>query len=283
MTDDARDPEDTSPAQDASDAQEDAVGTAEKRQAGRPGRGRRIAVISGTALVTAAAVGLSGFTVLTVRDADRDPGKPAWQHAQAADGPKRTTEEPDGLRGMLLPWDYRESLQEGPDIEEYGSDGELSGKEATELAKEGFKDLPRSQRKQIERAIDKRRVKGIALRSYTVQGRVGPYAVETVLTQVSSEKDARSAAVAERRIFQDLTEMDVFSAGPKVPGQAKNAWCYLLEAEKKGQNEIMRCVGHHGEVTVTLTAYAPRPIEKKDIAGLMGKQLDRIETPGEAV
>jgi hypothetical protein len=250
----------------------------------RPGRARRIAAVSGAALVTVAAIGVSGFTWVTVRDADRDAGKPVWEHAEARaeTGAERPAGKPDGLRAMLLGWD-EDGLTQGPDMDEFGSDDELNGKEAAELAKENFKELPRSQRKQIERAIDKRRMKGVAMRSYTVQGSRSSYATKVVLTRVSSEKDARSGAVAERGVYQDLQDLGIGSAGPKVPGHAKNAWCYVLEADKKGRNESVLCVGHHGDVTVTLTAFAPRPIEKKDVAGLMGKQLDRIETPGEAV
>jgi hypothetical protein len=280
MTQDEKNPEAVEPA--AAEAVDVLSAGPQEKTAKKPGRGRRIAAISGVALVTAAAIGVSGFTWTTVQDADRDPGKPVWEHAEAEDGKKRPTEEPDGLRGMLLAWGD-DGREQGPDMEEFGSDDELNGKEAAELAKESFKELPRSQRKQIERTIDKRHMKGVAMRSYTVQGSRGAYTTKVVLTQVSSEKAARSGAVSERSVFKELQELDIFSAGPKVPGHAKNAWCYVLEADKKGQNESVHCIGHQGEVTVTMTAFAPRPIEKKDIAGLMGKQLDRIETPGEAV
>ncbi|MFE5209072.1 hypothetical protein [Streptomyces sp. NPDC056600] len=250
------------------------------KPAKKPGRGRRIAALSGIALVTAAAIGVSGFTWATVRDADRDPGKPVWKYAKAPDS-KPASVEADGLRGMLLLWE--DDLSQGPDMGEYGSDVELNGKEAAALAKESFDGLPRSQRRQLEREIDKQRVKGLAMRSFTVQGRHDAYVTEVVLTQMSNEKDAKSSATGRRQIFESIKDLGIATSGPKVPGHAKNARCYVIEADKKGQNEFVHCVGHQGEVSVSLTAFAPRPVEKKDIAGLMGKQLDRIETPGEAV
>ncbi|MEU3556877.1 hypothetical protein [Streptomyces fragilis] len=259
----------------------DAFAAVPAEQAARkPGRGRRIAVVSAVALVTAAAVAVSGFTWVTVRDADRDPGKPVWKYAEAPD-PQPSPVETDGLRGALLSWE--DDLSQGPDMGEYGSDVELNGKQAAALAKESFDELPRSQRRQLEREIDKRRMKGVAMRSYTVQGRRGAYVTEVVLTQMSNEKDARSGSIGRRQIFESVKDLGIAVAGPKVPGHGKNARCYVIEADKKGRNEFVHCVGHQGEVTVSLSAFAPRPIEKKDIAGLMGKQLDRIETPGEAV
>lgn len=251
-----------------------------REAAKKPGRGRRVAAVSAVALVTVAAIGVSGFTWVTVRDADRDAGKPVWKYAKAPER-KPSSVEADGLRGMLLSWG--DDLSQGPDMGEYGSDAELNGKEAAALAKESFDELPRSQRRQLEREIDKRRMKGVAMRSYAVWGRRGAYVTEVVLTQMSNEKDAKDGATGRRQIFESIQDLGIAAAGPKVPGHAKNARCYVIEADKKGRNEFVHCVGHQGEVTVSLSAFAPRPIEKKDIAGLMGKQLDRIETPGEAV
>lgn len=248
----------------------------------RPGRGRRIAVIAGAALLALGVIGVSGYTVVTVRDADRDPGAPVWGHSLGGDRGREKAAEQDGLPAMLLPYNV-DGLAKGPDIGEFGADSELSGKEAAELAKESFSELPRTQRKQLERAVDKRRIKGVAMRSYTVQGTHAMYAFEAVLTQVDGERNAQGDAKGEREVFEVLEDLDVVTAGPKVPGHSKNAWCYLFEAEKKGQNESVHCVGHQGEVMVSLVADAPRPIDKKDVAGLLGKQLDRIETPGEAV
>ncbi|NYV74026.1 hypothetical protein [Streptomyces sp. UH6] len=253
-----------------------------ERKSGR--RGRRVAAVTGAALLALAVVGVSGFTVVTVRGADRDPGKPVWEHQEPAAGKKERAAEAEGLRGMLLT--YEEStLAAGPDMNEFGSDTELTGKEAAELVKESFADLPRTQRKQLEREVDKRHIKGIAMRSYAYAQEVdeSAYALEIVLTQVEGDRSAQEDAKAERKVFQALKELGVFTAGPKVPGHGKNAWCYVLKADKEGQNESVFCVGHQGEVQASLSADGPRPIDKKDIAGLFGKQLDRIETPGEAV
>jgi hypothetical protein len=246
------------------------------------GRGRRIARITGAALLAVSVIGLSGFTVVTVQGADRDPGKPVWGHLQAADT-KEKAEEGEGLRAMLLPYGGLTGLTQGPDMGEFSSDTELTGKEAAELAKESFADLPRTQRKQLERAVDKRQIKGVAMRSYATADGWNKYAVEVVLTQVDGERNARDGAKGEREAFQTLKRLGAFTAGPKVPGHEKNAWCYVLKAGKEDVNESMFCLGHQGEVQVSFTADAAKPIDKKDVAGLFGKQLDRIETPGEAV
>jgi hypothetical protein len=249
----------------------------------RTGRGRRIAAITGAALLTVAVLGVSGFTVVTVRDADRDPGKPVWAHAAAPEAKEPPAAEADGLRGMLLPWGEN-WLGQGPDMGEFGSDAELTGKEATELAKESFKELPRTQRKQLEKAVEKRHIKGVAMRSYaTLTFDERAYAIETVLTQVEGEKNAQDDVKGERKIYEALKKLGVLTAGPKVPGHEKNAWCYLLDAEKDAREDMMFCLAHKGEVEVGFTVDSARPMNKKDVAGVLGKQLDRIENPGEAV
>ncbi|WP_151774268.1 hypothetical protein [Streptomyces abyssomicinicus] len=260
----------------------DVTESAQTPAAGKPGRGRRVAAITGAALLAVAVIGVSGFTAVTVRSADRDPGKPVFEHPEPADR-KQETSEGEGLRAMLLAYGGQAGLTPGPDMGEFGSDTELTGKEAAELAKESFAELPRTQRKQLEREVDERHIEGIAMRSYTTADGWHKYALEVVLTQVEGEKNAKASAKGEREVYETLKDLGVFKAGPKVPGHEKNAWCYLLKADGDEQNESMFCVGHHGEVEAGLTADADKPIDKKDVAGLFGKQLDRIETPGEAV
>ncbi|MBA4866739.1 hypothetical protein H1V43_36690 [Streptomyces sp. PSKA54] len=65
---------------------------------------------------------------------------------------------------MLLPYGT-DGYTRGPDIDEFGSDAELSGPQAAALRKESISDLPRSQRRQLEKEIDKLRIQGMAMRS----------------------------------------------------------------------------------------------------------------------
>jgi hypothetical protein len=252
---------------------------------GKAGRVRRIARIAGAVVLAGAVLGGTGFTVVTVRDADRDPGKPVWEHPEvsAADKKKQQTRY-EGLQAMLLTYE-EVGLERGPDLGEFGSDAAFSGKEAAALAKKSIRDLPRTQRRQLEREIDKQRVKGLAMRSYanTAVSPGDEYLVEIVLTQQGNEQAVADGAKEQRKAFEALEEIGFLREGPKVRGHEKNAWCYLPELGKDDQMEAMYCVASQGEVSVTLKADAAKPIDKKDIAGLLVKQLDRIETPGEAV
>ncbi|MDH6226309.1 hypothetical protein [Streptomyces sp. MJP52] len=252
--------------------------------AGRPGRGRRAARIAGAVVLAAAVLGGTGFTAVTVRDADRDPGKPVWEHPEtsAADEGERQARD-EGLRAMLLTYEET-GLERGPDLGEYGSDAEFDGKEAADLAKESIKELPRTQRRQLEREIDRQRIKGQAMRSYAnVTGTGDDYLVEVVLTQQEDAEAVAKGVKAQRKAFDALERIGFLRSGPKVEGYEKNAWCYLPELDRDDEIDGMYCVASQGEVSVMLTADAAEPIDKKDIAGLLVKQLDRIETPGEAV
>ncbi|MET8574486.1 hypothetical protein [Streptomyces sp. NPDC005012] len=254
-------------------------------KAARARRITRIARIAGAVVLAGAVLGGTGFTVVTVRDADRDPGKPVWEHPEvsAADKKKQQTRY-TGLQAMLLTYE-EVGLERGPDLGEFGSDAAFSGKEAAALAKKSIRDLPRTQRRQLEREIDKQRVKGLAMRSYanTAVTPGDEYLVEIVLTRQGNEQAVADGVKERRKAFEALEEIGFLREGPKVKGHEKNAWCYLPELGEDDRMEAMYCVASQGEVSVTLTADAAEPIDKKDIAGLLVKQLDRIETPGEAV
>ncbi|WP_448315577.1 hypothetical protein [Streptomyces sp. CO7] len=250
----------------------------------KPGRGRRIARVAGVVVLAAAVLGGTGFTVVTVRNADRDPGRPTWEHAAlSADDKKKLRTHYEGLQAMLLTYEET-GLERGPDLGEYGSDAAFTGKQAAELAKESVKDLPRTQRRRLQRQIDKERIKGQAMRSYANSDVYGEeYIVEIVLAQQENEKAVAASVKEQRKTFDLLKRIGFLRSGPKVAGHEKNAWCYLPELDKDEKIDGMYCMAFQGEVSVMLTADAPKPIDKKDIAGLMAKQLDRIETPGEAV
>ncbi|MFF8318810.1 hypothetical protein ACF06V_16770 [Streptomyces bobili] len=249
------------------------------------GRGRirvgRVATVAGCVLLAGAVVVGVGGTVVTVRDADRDAGAPVWtlpeNKAVEAKSAPRT-----GLSAMLVPYD--EGWARGQDLGEFGYDRELSGAQATALRKESLSDLPRSQRKRLEKAIDKQRVKGMAMRSYALTADSSlftdePVTVSVVLTQMESK-----AAVRDIVTFQNsfLEALGAFRDGPVIKGH-KNAKCFLTPKDDEEDIDMMTCSAYQGEVLVSVNAEAVKPMNTKAVAALLTDQLDRVEEPGEAV
>ncbi|GGJ44905.1 hypothetical protein [Streptomyces brasiliensis] len=248
-------------------------------------RPRRIAAIAGTALLLLAVVAGAGYTVVTVNGADRDPGAPVWRFPEADEG-KEAAAGGDGLRGMLLPYGT-DRYGRGPDIGEFGSDAELSGGEATALRKESVRYLPRSQRRELERQIDKHPTKGMAMRSYVSDARaVGSdsysydaFTLEIVLARMDNQRTVRSIATVQQEFFD---AMKIFRKGPKIEGH-KNAACFLPPADSGEKLDMMVCSAYVGDVLVTATATAGKPLNKEGAARMLRDQLDRIAEPGEAV
>jgi hypothetical protein len=242
-------------------------------------RRRRIAALVGSLVLAAGVIGGVGYTVVTVDGADRDAGAPLWKF------PRATTETAkpvaaNGLSGMLVP--YKDGgWGKGPDIGEYGYDAELSGAHATALRKESLSGLPRTQRKALEKQIDKQRLKGIAMRSYLSNF----YASKTASVTIELSELQNSAAVREISRYQDeLVGVmdDLLREGPKIEGH-KDARCFLAPEDKDEKLDSMVCFAHQGNVLVSLTADSAKPMQQKDIATLLREQLDRIAEPGESV
>ncbi|MFE3036151.1 hypothetical protein ACFXKY_31425 [Streptomyces canus] len=148
----------------AAESVEPAEPVAAEQAVRNPARRRRVAALVGALLLTAGVVGGVGYTVVTVDGADRDAGAPVWTFPKATPEtakPVATTR----LSRMLVPYGD-DTWPHGPDIGEYGYDVELSGAHATALSKEALSGLPRTQRKALEKQIDKQRLKGISMRSY---------------------------------------------------------------------------------------------------------------------
>jgi hypothetical protein len=253
-------------------------------RAKRRPNGRRIALVAGSVLLAGAVVAGVGTTVVTVRDADRDAGTPTWKFPKVtADAPAADRQR--GLAGMLVPYGGDEGWWQGPDLGEYGSDAQLSGAQATALQKESLSDLPRSQRKRLEKQIDKQRIQGMAMRSYynrpadTYSSNDDVYAVSVVLSQMDSK-----AAVREIATFQSefLAALDVFRKGPEIKGH-KNTKCFLPPKDDDSGITTMLCSGYVGNVLVTATADGVEPLDTKGVAEFLRTQLDRIAEPGEAV
>ena len=244
----------------------------------RPRDRRRIAALSAAGVLVAAVLAGAAYTVVTVGDADRDPGAPVWSLPKAAKETKKATDS--GLQGMLLPYD--DTYGRGPDMAEFGSDVALSGKQATLLRKESIKDLPRSQRKELERQIDRDPVKGMAMRSYvnTAVTSGDEYTMEIVLAQMGNQRTVRSRAAVQKEFFNALK---VFRKGPEIEGYKDSASCFLPSADSGEKLDAMFCTGYVGDVLVTAQVTAAKPLDKESAADMLRAQLDRIKEPGASV
>ncbi|MGK9459665.1 hypothetical protein ACSLFT_06410 [Streptomyces sp. G6] len=223
-----------------------------------------------------------GYTVDAVRGADRDAGAPVWAFPEAATGVKAP--EVTGLAGVLVP--YRpDGWSRGPDLGEFGADATLSGARATALRKESLSSLPRSQRKKLEKEIDRQRITGVAMRSYASTGgvhldeRTGAVTVAVVLTRMEGRAAIRSMTSRQNAFFEAL---DVFEDGPRIDGH-ENARCYLLPADTDEGFDMMFCSAYRGDVLVYATADGVQPFGAEAVVELLTEQLDRIAEPGEAV
>ncbi|MFD0315869.1 hypothetical protein [Streptomyces flavalbus] len=242
--------------------------------------GRRIAAVVAAVLVVGAVVAGTGYTVVTVRDADRDAGAPVWRF------PKTTADKAEarasGLADMLVPFDDTEWAR-GPDIGHFGSDASLNGDRALELRKESLRDLPRSERRELERHLERQEIQGLAMRSYqrTPWGVTDrDHAVTVSVELVRMDRRAARSGAATVREFVDV--LDVFRKGPEIKGH-KDAYCYLPPKEADVELDAMFCTAVQGDVLVTATAYGVKPLDTEAVAELLREQLDRVDGPGEAV
>lgn len=249
----------------------------------KPVRRGRIAAIAGSVLLAGVVVTGVGYTVVTVDGADRDAGAPVWKFPKAkADDEKAAAAK--GLAGVLVPYGT-DGWYRGPDLGEFGSDAELSGAQATALLKESLSDLPRSQRKQLEKEYDKHPVKGIAMRSYlsgetsSLNVNDGIYEVSILLTRMDSRAQARDLSTFQNDF---LDALDIFRKGPAIKGY-KNAQCFLPPKDADEDLDAMYCSAYQGDILLSATADGVKPLDTKGVAMLLAEQLDRIAEPGEAV
>ncbi|MEU2333336.1 hypothetical protein ABZ770_09250 [Streptomyces sp. NPDC006654] len=244
----------------------------------KPRDKRRVAAFAGVGVLVAAVLAGAAYTVVTVRDADRDPGAPVWSLPK---DPKQT--EPaagSGLHGMLLP--YGDSYERGPDMTRFGSDAALSGREADLLRAESIKDLPRTQQRAMQRQFDRNPVKGMAMRSYvnTEVPYANTYTMRIVLAELGSRGTARSLAQQQNGY---LGALKVLRKGPVIKGYEKSTACYLVASGSTETLDLMFCSGYVGDVLVSATATAAKPLNKGSAADMLRAQLDRIKDPGASV
>lgn len=254
----------------------------------RSGRGRRFAVIGGALVLAAVTVAGAAYTVVTVKDADRRPGAPTLALPEAA--PQKKTEKaptPAGAAGLtqaLVPY-RNDGWSRGPDLGEFGSDAILSGAQATALRKESLVGLPRSERKELEKEIDRRRITGMAMRNYagggqfTDDGTAGVATVTIVLSRMENRSAVRAMATRQNDFF---AAMDVFREGPRIKGH-KDARCFRLPADSDEGLDMVFCAAYEGDVLITVAADSVRPFDTDGFTELVTEQLDRIAEPGESV
>ncbi|MEU9401685.1 hypothetical protein [Streptomyces sp. NPDC048242] len=238
-----------------------------------PRRLARVLGASALALVTLAGVTV---TAVVVGAADREAGRPVWRFPEAVK--EKAAAAPGGLRGMLLP--YGETYRRGPDMDEFGSDVALSGRQAEELRKRSYQDLPRSERRLMEERYEKDPLKGMAMRTYVSgadpDGGDAVFTVQIVLTQRAHPGTSRSAA-ALRDALKFLRK------GPEIKGHERDAACFLPPAGLHGDIDAMLCAGQVGDVDVSASVHGAAPLDRKAAAEMIRSQFDRIKDPGEAV
>ncbi|MDX2594245.1 hypothetical protein PV343_18630 [Streptomyces sp. WI03-4A] len=246
-------------------------------------RRNRVAAVAGSVLLAAALVAGVGYTVVTVRGADRDAGAPTWKFPRAAADEDKAAPR-HGLAGMLVPYGTGTWVR-GPDIKEFGSDVELDGAQAAALRKDSVSGLPRSLRKPLEQQIDRQHITGMAMRSYFSDKTEAylwneeVFSVEITLSRMGDAGAARRISTSTNALLQKL---GAFRAGPRIKGYA-DARCFR---SPKGSDEDVReafCSAYVGDVLVTATASGPGSFDGTGVARLLRTQLDRIAEPGAAV
>ncbi|MEU3857168.1 hypothetical protein AB0F03_07310 [Streptomyces sp. NPDC028722] len=266
-------------------APEDPADAAVPDGPGRPRRfRRRPALVAGATALLLGVVAAVSVTAVTVYYARLAPGAATWHLPEPSEG-RPGKPAATGLSGLLLPYG-EDRYGRGPDVAEFGSDTELSGRQATALRKRSLAALPRSQRLLLERQIDRNPIKGMAMRSYLsaprttdaegASGRV--FTLEIVLTRMD-RRTARSSTAGQREF---LAAMKNLRKGPAVEGH-DDAGCFLPPAGWTDELDMMVCSGYVGDVLVTATATAAGPLDQKGVADMVAAQLDRIKDPGKAV
>ncbi|MFF3450992.1 hypothetical protein ACFYXJ_28050 [Streptomyces sp. NPDC002667] len=268
------------PAEGVSETPAEAVEEAVKPK--RRLRPRRVAAVSGAVLLVAAVIGGVGWTAATVDAADREPGKPTWRFPKPVKDKDEKAKDAKGLAGMLLPYD--KAYGRGPDLGEFGADARLNGRQATALRKESLRDLPRAQRRQLEKEIDDEHIKGVVMRSYASADSYAVYKKQSftasvTLSQMENQRTVRNISKSHNAL---LASLGIFRKGPKIEGH-KNAGCFLPPKSKAEKLDMMFCSAYEGDVLVSATVSGIKPLDGPTVARFLTAQLDRITDPGEAV
>lgn len=248
----------------------------------RPGKVRRILLTALPAvLVIGATVGAAAYTKITVDGAARSVKTTVWDMNEQgplkdpAGGIDRGRADTELSKLMLpVPAGYRL----GPDVEELGNDGEVSGKEAAAAMKESNRGLAGKQRRELDKRVDKLHVQGFAARSYVSDS--NDLVVETQIMRMKDKKAVRDLHTFRTELFDAV---GIFRDGPKIKGQTRKATCFLMPKDSKDELENMLCMAYDGELVISLSAAGIKPFDKAAAAELLKDQLEHITSPGEYV
>ncbi|MFE6666850.1 hypothetical protein ACFVFH_25205 [Streptomyces sp. NPDC057697] len=256
-----------------------------------PGRSRRVVLMVLPVVLVAGAVGGAAvYTRSVVDGADRSAGTSLWKepaHKPGKDpaGDVTRGRASTGLSKLLLP--VPSGYRLGPDYRELGNDGEQSGRKATAAMKQSARGLAGKQRRAYEERVDKLRIEGTAVRSYTADDNT--LSISTQIMRMKDREAVRNLHAFRTGLFDSL---GIFRAEPGIEGHKRNARCYVLREDSKGGKggkggkdgiESMNCLAYDGEVSISLTASGTRPFDRKAVAALLKDQLDHIKSPGEYV
>ncbi|MEU3918824.1 hypothetical protein [Streptomyces sp. NPDC029004] len=241
-----------------------------------PRRINRRLVVGGCAVLALAVVaGGSVWALDRLGEADRTAPTVVWAEPKGGSAGDDKATAPKGLAARLLPVPHGYEL--GPDIGEYGNDTVLNKRQAIAVFKEGGRDLPSAQRNQSNKAVDKLKLQGVAMRSYRTSK--GGLVIETRLAQIQNAGKGRELANFQSE-FADV--LGIFRKGPAIKGY-KNARCFLMPKESEAKLDAMFCSAYQGDVLVSATAYGVKPFDTKEAATMLSKQLDLLKSPGEYV
>ncbi|MFE7749481.1 hypothetical protein [Streptomyces sp. NPDC057428] len=248
----------------------------------RPGKVRRILLtVLPAVLVIGCVGGAAAYTTITVDGADRTVATTVWDGAgqrpvkDPADGTDRGRTDTELSKLLLpVPADYRL----GPDVEELGNDGEVSGKEATTAMKQANRGLAGKQRREFDKRVDKLRVQGLAARSYVSD--TNDLVVNTQIVRMKDKKAVRDLHTFRAELFDAV---GIFRDGPKIKGQTRKATCFLTPKDSKSEIENMFCTAYDGELGISVSAAGIKPFDKAAVAELLKDQLEHITSPGEYV
>ncbi|MEV3860619.1 hypothetical protein AB0J38_40715 [Streptomyces sp. NPDC050095] len=233
------------------------------------------AVLVACVVVLAVAAG-TGFTVMKVNDADRTVRTEVWGK------PEKQKQRAGGVGGVqgdltkrLLP--VPDGYVPGPDIDEFGNDKVITGPEAVARLRKAADDLPARQRASQRKAIDRLKLKGLAMRSYSAD--TDDLVVELQLAQLQNRQAGRDLKAFQT---QFLRALGIFTKGPRIKGHS-NADCFLAPRDGDTKLDVLMCSAYEDDLLVSVTAYGPKSIDSKAVADLLARQLDHITSRGELV
>ncbi|MBO1337502.1 hypothetical protein [Streptomyces sp. VRA16 Mangrove soil] len=236
---------------------------------------RRWPAAAGACVLALAVVGGGVvYTAVQVHDADRTVSTKVWGKPKQPKERSARSGQSD-LEKRLLP--VPDGYLPGPDIDEFGNDKAITGKEAVARFKKSADDLPSRQRDAQHRSIDKLKLKGLAVRSYSAES--DDLVVETQLAEIQNRQAGR-----DLKAFQSefLRALGVFTKGPKVKGH-RNADCFLAPRDSDTKLDMLVCSAYEDDLLVSVTAYGPKSLDSKAVATLLAQQLDHISSRGELV